>query len=146
MASYFYGAYSREYRKKIIYESLKILKPRSDSFDTIAVRGMSGALIGPTLADLLDKDIILIRKASDGPSHSTDSDYTIHYSGNPGKRYIVVDDFISGGNTVRAVTEAMATTFSSDKCVAIFLYWDTRANTEFEGIPVWRISAKDIGR
>ena len=50
-------------RKVFIRRAIKALTLFGlDKFDTIAFRGMSGALIGPILADALNKHLILVRK------------------------------------------------------------------------------------
>lgn len=67
-------------------------------FDAIAFRGMSGALIGPSIAMRLNKSMILIRKDNDN-SHSNMS-----AEGDPTARtYIIVDDFQSSGSTAKEV-------------------------------------------
>jgi len=67
-------------------------------FDTIAFRGMSGALVAPIVARDLKKEIILVRKEK-GDNHSG---YTVE--GHIGaKKYVILDDFISSGATVREI-------------------------------------------
>jgi orotate phosphoribosyltransferase len=67
-------------------------------YDAIAVRGISGLMLGPTLSVLCDKSLIVVRK------HDEDRHSTNVCEGDRGaKRYIIVDDFISDGDTVRAI-------------------------------------------
>lgn len=85
-------------REGLIENALEVLKPRSSDFASIAVRGMSGATIGAILAYLLKKDLIIVRK----------SDHDTHSTYNPegrldGSPYIIVDDLISSGYTMRAI-------------------------------------------
>lgn len=66
--------------------------------DAIAFRGMSGALIGPSIALRLNKSMILIRKDNDN-SHSG-----MNAEGDPTARtYIIVDDFQSSGSTAKEI-------------------------------------------
>lgn len=75
---------------------------RDHDFDTIAFRGMSGALIAPALALELQKNLIMVRKPSD-KGHSC-----FKVEGNQdAKRYIIVDDFESSGDTKRIIIEAV---------------------------------------
>lgn len=73
---------------------------RSFDFDTIAFRGMSGALTAPTLAMRLKKQMILVRKDGDD-SHTYD-----RVEGNRASlRYIIVDDFVSTGKTRNTIID-----------------------------------------
>lgn len=73
-------------------------------FDTIAFRGMSGALIAPILALNLQKELILVRKPAD------DSHSWFKVEGNKdAQRYVIVDDFESSGKTKRTIIEAVRT-------------------------------------
>lgn len=75
------------------------LKKQGYKFDAIAFRGMSGALLAAPLALALDKTMILVRKGED--SHSM---YKIE--GDIGaQKYLIVDDFIGTGTTVRTIIE-----------------------------------------
>lgn len=75
------------------------------SFDAIAVRGVSGLLIGPALALELDKTLIVVRKPGDhkpifdGGSHSG---YTIE-GDISASRYVIVDDCVSSGTTAKEI-------------------------------------------
>jgi len=67
-------------------------------FDTIAFRGMSGALVAPIVARDLKKEIILVRKTGE----DNHSGYSLE--GHIGaKKYVILDDFISTGKTVREI-------------------------------------------
>jgi adenine/guanine phosphoribosyltransferase-like PRPP-binding protein len=86
-----------EVRKQTIANTVKHLRAWSDYFDTIVVSGTSGLLIGPSVADKLDKKIIVVRKDNDN-SH-IGSNFIIE-GDISGKRYIIIDDVICSGNTV----------------------------------------------
>lgn len=87
---------------------------REHNFDTIAFRGMSGAVLGPALAVRLDKEMILVRKPGDG-SHSCLK--TEGYK--RALRYIIVDDFIDTGNTMNIITQAIADFAPDAKCLGL---------------------------
>ena len=74
-----------------------------DEFDAIAFRGMSGALLATPVALAMKKTLILVRHLDD-PSHSeemVEGDCTA-------RTYVILDDFIASGDTVRAIKEAVA--------------------------------------
>lgn len=72
-------------------------------FDTIAFRGFSGAIIGTSVAQQMDKQMILVRKPGDD-SHSGHK-----VEGHKGvKKYIILDDFIDSGATKRAIIDAIS--------------------------------------
>lgn len=66
---------------------------RGVNFDTFVGRGLSGALVVPTLAQAFGKFFAVVRK----PGESTHSSYPI--AGSLGKRWVFVDDFVSSGQT-----------------------------------------------
>lgn len=70
-------------------------------FDTIVGRGLSGALIIPTLARYLGKHWAIVRKKGDG---SHDGRAVV---GRLGKRWLFVDDFIDSGETQEACQHAI---------------------------------------
>lgn len=67
-------------------------------FDTIAVRGVSGLLLGPGVAMVMGKSLIVVRK------HEEDRHSPHICEGDRGtKRYVIVDDFMDTGATVEAI-------------------------------------------
>lgn len=89
-----------ELAKKIKIAAKELAK---HDFDTIAFRGMSGALIAPPLAMKLKKQLILVRKDND------DSHTLFGVEGNKlSKRYIIVDDFVCSGKTKSVIIEKVA--------------------------------------
>jgi len=73
-------------------------------FDTIAFRGISGALLSAPIALALNKNMIIVRKPSDS-SHSV-TQYHHKVEGNANARsYIIVDDFVSSGTTMETIQE-----------------------------------------
>ena len=74
----------------------------SAPIDAIAFTGMSGALIAPRVATILGLPIIMVRKPHDG-SHSRH-----RVEGFTGTEcYMIVDDFVCTGATVRSICEAI---------------------------------------
>jgi hypothetical protein len=89
---------------------------RRDEFDVIAFRGMSGAYIAPAVADALDKELLCIRKTSEqshgSPVEGTTSD----------TRYIIIDDFVSTGETVAQIVEAIRANGAAHVLLPLFVY------------------------
>jgi adenine/guanine phosphoribosyltransferase-like PRPP-binding protein len=88
-----------------------------DTFRNIAFRGISGALVAPALAVLLEKNLLVVRKPNE--SAHTRSLVEGNKSHAP---YIIVDDFISSGDTIRHIVEAVKAFDDSAKLVAIVCY------------------------
>lgn len=86
-------------------------------FDTIVFRGMSGALIAPIVAHKMGKEIVMLRK----PDAATHSDFK--YEGYTDvKRYVIIDDFVSSGETVAAIINRMRS-IEDVKFVGLYLYY-----------------------
>lgn len=119
-------------RAKIIVDTIKkVIGLYKIEFDTIAFRGMSGALIAPTVAMELGKELLMVRKKQ-AEAHSS---YMVE--GNiESNKYIIIDDLIASGATIRntvftldeekASQEAHGYFVGEMKCVGIILYRDTR--------------------
>jgi hypothetical protein len=87
-------------------------------FDTIAFRGNSGACFAPIIAHLMGKKLILVRK-SEARGHSA---YLVEGETRP-RKYIIMDDFIAGGNTWREIHEAVEGFITTkDRYVGTYLY------------------------
>lgn len=86
-------------------------------FDTIAVRGNSGLLLGSPLAIKMKKDLLIIRKDSER-SHSGNKVEGWGFR----QKILIVDDFIETGNTIDDIYESIAETCDSYKIRGILLY------------------------
>lgn len=109
-------AVSKDGVTKIMVRAIEALK--GVKFDTIAFRGISGALIAPILAHKLKKEIALVRH----PRAHTHSDYK--YEGYLKiKRYIIVDDLVCTGKTATEIIRAVRREIPDAKFVGIYLYY-----------------------
>jgi hypoxanthine phosphoribosyltransferase len=123
-------------RKLIIKRLIEEIYKSSLEFDSIVFRGMSGAVIAPSIADKLNKDLILCRKSEERHSF-----HDIEYVGSNIGSYIIIDDLICSGKTILAITEMIDAEWHTKetvrkrnypnekeiprpKCVGIFLYHD----------------------
>lgn len=137
-------------RTQTVDECLEVLRPRLNEFDAIAFTGISGAVMAPILAYLLDKPLIAVRKSIDDGTHSCD---LVETSWVPDKlndedRVLVVDDFVLTGSTLHRIIEALRSDCSA-RVVAVLGYqkyaggnkrhapWaDT--NDSIKGIELWQ--------
>lgn len=87
-----------------VAEVVKILRNEVglNKFDSIVFRGMSGAMIGPMVANAVHKGMILIRKKGDS-SHSS---YVVEGDVNS-KRVVILDDLIHTGETIANIAEQL---------------------------------------
>jgi orotate phosphoribosyltransferase len=121
---YLDDALNPERARRTISGMVKLIKLSGVDFDTIVFRGMSGALIAPTVAHRLKKCITISRKENDS-SHNGGG----IIEGNVDiQKYIILDDFISTGNTIKAILLAFQRScifrekLVKPKCVGVFLY------------------------
>jgi adenine/guanine phosphoribosyltransferase-like PRPP-binding protein len=122
-SSYLYRALEAKCRREVVEDTCAVL--RKHTFDAIAVSGFSGTTVGSAVAHCLDKALIIVRKGRDyEQSHA--SDYPVE--GMRGGRYVVVDDFISGGETMRRILREITKFSPTSELVGAYL-WAT---------PKWR--------
>ena len=92
------------------------LTPHLGEFDSIAVRGVSGLIVGSPVALHLGKPLVVARKPSE-IAHSSG----VSNDRNAGRRYVILDDFVSSGATVSEITYTM-TQHTSALRAGIYVY------------------------
>jgi adenine/guanine phosphoribosyltransferase-like PRPP-binding protein len=92
---------------QIVKNAVADLEPRAAEFDSIAVQGISGAIIGAPVALALDKPLVVVRKDSDmiRPCYHIS---TVENARNAGRRILFLDDYVGEGKTLRDVTRKLA--------------------------------------
>ena len=115
--------------KKTISLCKRALKNKN--FDAIAFRGLSGTLVGPAVVVGMNKTMLAVRKRDDN-SHSD-----MMVEGDKGaKHYIIIDDFINSGSTVRAIRKEVKKFAPQAKCVGVLevnnLWWAYNAKKDIE--------------
>jgi adenine/guanine phosphoribosyltransferase-like PRPP-binding protein len=89
-------------------------------FDSIACRGMSGTLFSGALASRMKKNLILVRKEKDD-SHASN----MRVEGAiESEKYIIIDDFICSGQTIKAILDNVKHFATSAQCVGVYFYYD----------------------
>jgi orotate phosphoribosyltransferase len=103
---------------------------RKHPFDALAFTGSSGAALAFPLSYLMKLPLIHVRKSDKN-----------HYGGSiegtvSSKRYVIVDDFIASGTTVRRILKAIKKEYKHPvEAVGIFLY-DSTPRNKYQDIPV----------
>lgn len=92
------------------------LQPWKDEFDAIAFRGVSGAMVAPTVAYLMGKHVLVVRK-SDGNHSSFRVEGPVNLD-----RYVIVDDLLCTGNTINVIQMEVLRHNEKAKCVGVCLY------------------------
>ncbi len=131
-------------RLQVAAKKLEIIKTDT-GFDSIAVAGSSGAVPGAILAIALQVPLIFVRKRDDNGHGATVECMGRHYA----KKYIILDDFICSGGTVRRIytqiqKEAARQNCIQPECVGVYLYDQTDklhtvGLTERVTVPVWEL-------
>lgn len=113
----------REFQRRVPIAKQVLAKHDYDSF---AFRGMSGALLAAPLANMLDKTMIAVRKPGVDchTSRAVEGD-------SAARRYIIVDDVICTGSTVRAIIRAIKHFAPHAECIGI-LSWNDLYSTSHE--------------
>ena len=103
-------------RNKIIIKAVCDLRKIENTFDSIACCGVSGLMVVPQIAELLNKNIIIVRK----PDEKRYSEFWIE--GVSPFRYIVVDDLICSGDTFKWIRQAIHEDNPKAICTGLYCY------------------------
>jgi adenine/guanine phosphoribosyltransferase-like PRPP-binding protein len=107
---------------------------KKNPFDAIAFRGTSGAAVAYPLSIALKIPLICVRK---GNSHS----YMKVEGCIDAMKYIIVDDFIESGKTMKAIVNSIKKVNKKSVPIQIFLYGSLGdpSTKSWEKIPIKRI-------
>jgi orotate phosphoribosyltransferase len=122
--------YAKTFRQS--FRILRALK-KDHPFDAIAVRGVSGMALGFALAHKLKVGVICVRK-SETKAHSK-----LCVEGFVGaKRYVIVDDLVDNGETVKYIVREIKVEAPQAICVAGFFYSSAQAMDRYKdlGMPL----------
>lgn len=105
-------------RRQTVDRVIAALREQAIEFDAFACRGLSGLLIAPIVAMEMHKTLLVIRKDEKPTPHSDRK-----VEGDIGARkYVIVDDLISSGNTVKDIIRLIREV-SQAECVGIVRYY-----------------------
>jgi len=102
-------------RNKIVIKAVCDLRKIKDQFDCIACCGVSGLMVVPQIAELLNKNILVVRK--DEKRYSE-----FRTEGVAPFRYVVIDDLICSGDTIRYIQKLIKEDYPRARCVGIYCY------------------------
>lgn len=134
MAVYFNEALDPALRTKVVNEAVEAI--RKTGVKHIAVRGISGLAIGTIVAHLLGIRMLVVRKPGEN-SHCSDRvsgriDATLRATNDEPVRYVILDDFIYMGGTVREIQAALQAEYKNApfkiECVGFYGYADNWKN------------------
>ena len=103
-------------RTKIIIKAVCDLRKIKNEFDSIICCGISGLMVVPQIAELLDKHIVIVRKQGD----RCYSDFPME--GVTPFRYIIVDDLICSGSTIKHIKNTIYEDCPKATCVGVYCY------------------------
>lgn len=116
------GKLNTEYLKALDYRSAQKILARAEKllskikFDAIAYTGASGSLIAPALAFRMNRGLILVRKEKNTHSGSKVEGHI------DVERYIIVDDFVTSGKTVKRIAREVKAHCYQAKLVGVYEY------------------------
>ena len=102
-------------RNKIIIKAVCNLRKIQNTFDSIACCGVSGMMVVPQIAELLNKNIIVVRKGEQCYSE-------FRTEGVAPFRYIILDDLICSGGTVRHINKVIKEEYARSYCIGVYCY------------------------
>lgn len=103
-------------RNKVIIKAVCDLRKISNQFDSIVCSGVSGLMVVPQIAELLNKHIVVIRK----PDEKCYSDFPME--GVTPYRYVIVDDLICSGSTIKHIKNTIHEDCPKASCVGVYCY------------------------
>lgn len=103
-------------RNRIIITAVTKLRKIKDDFDSIVCCGTSGLLVAPSVAEILNKNIVVVRKEND-VCYSPFS-----YEGATPTFYVIIDDLICSGNTIKHIIETISDDIRRSKCIGVYTY------------------------
>lgn len=102
-------------RNKIIIKAVCDLRKIQDSFDAIVCCGVSGLMVVPQIAEILGKNILVVRK--DEKCYSK-----FRTEGVAPFQYVVVDDLICSGETIRRIKNTIKDEYPRAVCKGVYCY------------------------
>jgi len=102
-------------RNKIVIKAVCDLRKIANTFDSIACCGVSGLMVVPQIAEILNKNIIIVRK--DERRYSQ-----FYIEGVSPSRYVIVDDLICSGDTIKHIIGSIHFDTPRAKCIGAYFY------------------------
>lgn len=118
-SDYLNQAFSVSRREEAVERVVTLLrKPKFEKVDCLALRGLSGLIIGSIAAHRTGKKLAVIRK----PNDDSHGDWNLVEASHLVTNWLFVDDFLSSGKTLFWTKTAMEAAFPKAKCAGAFVY------------------------
>lgn len=127
----------------VVRQTVDALAPHADEFDSIAVQGTSGLVIGAPVALGMRKPLVIVREDAELQCHHSKD---VENARNAGERVLFLDDQISSGATLADVRRKLRD-HTHGHVVATYLYQYNEYSREEGGrntVPNQRKSVDDI--
>ena len=109
-------------------------------FDTIVFSGISGSALAFILSHWMNMPLLCVRKLGENSHYHNQTKRVLEGNVENMRRYLIVDDFISSGDTCRRIVESIRDTNPRAKCVAMLMY-AAYQDSEFKH-PDWDYSVR----
>lgn len=125
-------------RNKVIIKAVCDLRKIADQFDSIVCCGTSGLMVVPQICEILDKHIVVIRK----PNTKSYSEFLME--GVVPFRYVIVDDLICSGSTIKLIKNTIYEECPKARCIGVYCYMpeETAYQSTVEGS---KLCERDLG-
>lgn len=118
-------------RNKVIIKAVCNLRKIADEFDSIACCGVSGLVVVPQIAELLNKHITVIRK----PDEQCYSDFPME--GVTPFRYVIVDDLVCSGSTIKHIKNIIYEDCPKAQCIGVYCYMPDQCSYGTENLKMF---------
>jgi len=108
---------NKNVRNKVIFDAIESLIKIEKQFDTIACCGTSGLLVVPQISEILKKNILVVRKRNE-QRYSP-----FAYEGAVPEKYIIIDDLICSGKTVKHIINTISEDCTRAKCLGVYVFF-----------------------
>lgn len=103
-------------RNKIVMECVQRL--RSVHHKSIVVCGVSGLLVGPQVCEILNKNLVIVRKKDE--KRNSYSDFDVEGC-NP-MEFVILDDLSCSGSTIKHILRTLHKEYYRVDCVGAYFY------------------------
>jgi len=110
-----------------VIKKVKHLQPKL-KIDAIACRGVSGSSVAFATSYVIGLPIIYVRK----PTENSHGDKIESCGASKHKNYIIIDDFIDTGTTVKEIIKSIKTNYDDIVCVGVLLYDEHAKRTKVD--------------
>lgn len=103
-------------RNKIVIKAVCDLRKIQNSFDSIVCCGVSGLLVAPQVAEIINKNLVIVRK----PDEKRYSKFFME--GAAPYLYVILDDLLCSGDTLKWIRNTIYEDCPKAKCVGLYCY------------------------